>query len=113
MKPSMAVLIASLTFLINVPDLTPLQSKLFSLLNNYTDVLYTGQTHEQSQELTKMAALHALNHVYKTRDRIMKNNEKIKRSQDYGTDIGYLLTFTYLLSGICAIRDSRAPKCWS
>ncbi|KAJ3086507.1 hypothetical protein HK102_013019 [Quaeritorhiza haematococci] len=55
-----------------------LQRSLFPLMNSYRDVLFSTQTLDNSAALRRMYCLHAVNHVFKTRDRILKNNAKIK-----------------------------------
>lgn len=61
----------------NVP-FTPLQQHLFPYLNNYNSLLFNTETHNNASVLRHLYALHALNHVYKTRDRVLKNTAKIK-----------------------------------
>ena len=51
-----------------------LQQTLFPLINNYIDVFYPFESYKNAHELREMFALHALNHVLKTRDRIIANN---------------------------------------
>ncbi|KAF9187162.1 rRNA-binding ribosome biosynthesis protein utp25 [Haplosporangium sp. Z 767] len=60
---------------------TPLQQALFDPLNEYRDILFTNRTMHNAKELRNLYALHALNHVYKTRDRILKNTGKLQRHQ--------------------------------
>lgn len=60
------------------PPLSQLQAHIFSVINSYTDMLFTQQTHANSKEIRHIIAIHAVNHILKTRDRILKNNEKIK-----------------------------------
>ncbi|KAH7633094.1 U3 small nucleolar RNA-associated protein 25 [Sordaria sp. MPI-SDFR-AT-0083] len=49
------------------------------LLFNYQDMLYCNRTVASSESIRRMACLHALNHVFKTRDRVIKNNTKLQR----------------------------------
>ncbi|KAJ3317262.1 hypothetical protein HDV06_001818 [Boothiomyces sp. JEL0866] len=60
---------------------TPLQSKLFESLNSYSDLFYSNETFEMQDDIRHLLALHTLNHVYKTRDRVLKNNAKLKADQ--------------------------------
>ncbi|KAG0261853.1 rRNA-binding ribosome biosynthesis protein utp25, partial [Mortierella polycephala] len=60
---------------------TPLQQALFDPLNEYRDILFTSRTMQNTKELRNLYVLHALNHVYKTRDRILKNTGKLQRHQ--------------------------------
>ncbi|KAJ3330292.1 rRNA-binding ribosome biosynthesis protein utp25 [Blyttiomyces sp. JEL0837] len=62
-------------------DLSKLQSAIYPLLSTYRDMLFTLQSHQNAAELRNAYLLHAVNHVFRTRDRILKNNEKLK-SQD-------------------------------
>ncbi|KAJ3269432.1 rRNA-binding ribosome biosynthesis protein utp25 [Terramyces sp. JEL0728] len=57
---------------------TPLQSKLFETINAYSDLFYANETFEMQDDIRHLIALHTLNHVYKTRDRVLKNNAKLK-----------------------------------
>ncbi|USW58279.1 Putative U3 small nucleolar RNA-associated protein [Septoria linicola] len=49
---------------------------------NYTDVLLGNRTPRNAGSLRSMAAYHAVNHVLKGRDRIIKNNERLARAED-------------------------------
>ncbi|EAA32398.1 DUF1253-domain-containing protein [Neurospora crassa] len=49
------------------------------LLFNYQDMLYCNRSVASSESIRRMACLHALNHVFKTRDRVIKNNTKLQR----------------------------------
>ncbi|KAF2202462.1 DUF1253-domain-containing protein [Delitschia confertaspora ATCC 74209] len=49
---------------------------------NYQSVLYGSRTVKNAPRLRHIAALHALNHIFKTRDRIIKNNAKVSTAQD-------------------------------
>lgn len=53
----------------------------------YTDVMFGGRTPELSTQLRETACLHALNHVFKTRDRVLQHNEKLaKQGEDATTE---------------------------
>ncbi|CAG8451384.1 10406_t:CDS:10 [Acaulospora morrowiae] len=64
-----------------------LQSRLFHHFNKYRDVLFSNRSLENSREIRRVYALHALNHVFKTRHRVLKNNTKITRAHSTGKDI--------------------------
>ncbi|KAJ3290825.1 hypothetical protein HK104_006505 [Borealophlyctis nickersoniae] len=67
---------------------TPLQLRLFQTVNSYPDVLYSNESHANSKEIRHLYALHAVNHIFKTRDRVLKNSAKLKDSGD--DDVGEL-----------------------
>lgn len=55
---------------------------------NYTDVIYANRNLKNSSRLRDLSCLHALNHVFKTRDRVLKNNEKLRaQSGDDALDL--------------------------
>lgn len=56
---------------------SPLQRELFSIMNNYMDLVYTEETHENSQEIRKVYCLHVINHVVKTRNTVLKHNSSL------------------------------------
>lgn len=58
---------------------TDIQKQILPLLNTYRDMLYHTQSHQNTKEIRMAYCLHALNHCYKTRDRILKNTLKIKQ----------------------------------
>ncbi|KAG7414247.1 U3 small nucleolar RNA-associated protein 25 [Fusarium oxysporum f. sp. rapae] len=66
-----------------IGDFDALQRTLGPLIFNYNDVLFCDRTVRNSDSLRELACLHALNHVFKTRDRVIKNNYKLaKEGQD-------------------------------
>ncbi|EXK39623.1 hypothetical protein FOXG_05440 [Fusarium oxysporum f. sp. lycopersici 4287] len=66
-----------------IGDFDALQRNLGPLIFNYNDVLFCDRTLQNSDSLRELACLHALNHVFKTRDRVIKNNYKLaKEGQD-------------------------------
>jgi U3 small nucleolar RNA-associated protein 25 len=50
---------------------------LAPLVFNHYDTLFCERTISNSSALRRMACLHALNHVFKTRDRVIKNNARL------------------------------------
>lgn len=77
-------------------DLSQFQQVLYSYINEYRDIFYFKDDYSISSfqsdiersdsidgregEIRRLLCLHALNHVFKTRDLILKNNQKIKAS---------------------------------
>ncbi|KAK5661371.1 hypothetical protein OQA88_11270 [Cercophora sp. LCS_1] len=51
-------------------------------LFNYHDLLFCNRTTANAQSIRRLTCLHALNHVFKTRDKIIKNNNKLARSEN-------------------------------
>ncbi|KAJ3164602.1 hypothetical protein HDU88_005249 [Geranomyces variabilis] len=62
----------------NLAAFTPLQSPLLAHLLAHQDVLFARQTHQNTPEIRNAYALHALNHVFTTRDRVLKNTAKLR-----------------------------------
>ncbi|KAI9310561.1 hypothetical protein BX666DRAFT_2004798 [Dichotomocladium elegans] len=67
---------------------TPLQQRLFRYLSEYRDMLYCNRTIENASEIRNTYLLHALNHIYKTNNHIVKNNSKIAAAFKENKDIG-------------------------
>ncbi|KAJ4265408.1 rRNA-binding ribosome biosynthesis protein utp25 [Fusarium torreyae] len=66
-----------------ISEFDAVQRTLSPLLFNYNDVLFCDRTVRNSDSLRELTCLHALNHVFKTRDRVIKNNYKLaKEGQD-------------------------------
>lgn len=54
-----------------------LQNELFSIINNYQDLNYGERSFENGEEIRFVYTLHAVNHVLKTRIKILHHNAKI------------------------------------
>ncbi|CEP10770.1 hypothetical protein [Parasitella parasitica] len=67
---------------------TPLQDHLFCQMNNYRDIVFCNRSLSNAKEIRNAYALHALNHITKTRDRVLKNNAKLSKAQKEGADAG-------------------------
>ncbi|KAH3677029.1 hypothetical protein WICMUC_001935 [Wickerhamomyces mucosus] len=56
-------------------------SEIFQMLLDpmfsYNDIIFPYNSHKKIPEYRKLYSLHVLNHIYKTRDRILKNNTKL------------------------------------
>ncbi|CCC68707.1 hypothetical protein NCAS_0B06230 [Naumovozyma castellii] len=63
--------------------LGPLQKELVDPMFQYRDILCEYSSYEKDEdEYRDLYALHALNHVYKTRDRILKDNGRLQDNSD-------------------------------
>ncbi|KAI8097867.1 uncharacterized protein B0P05DRAFT_522396 [Gilbertella persicaria] len=67
---------------------TPLQDRLFNQMNNYRDVVYCNRNLNNAKEIRNTYLLHAINHITKTRDHVLKNNAKLSKAQKEGKDLG-------------------------
>lgn len=45
---------------------TPLQEKLFPIINEYNDLYFDNKTIENDEELRDIYVLHTINHVFKS-----------------------------------------------
>lgn len=63
----------------NYNTLTPLQSELFSIMNGYQDLYYPNRSLNIVEDLRVVYCLHILNHLLKTRSRIIKHNSRISQ----------------------------------
>ncbi|KAK2158865.1 hypothetical protein LSH36_162g02012 [Paralvinella palmiformis] len=62
--------------------LTGFQQSLFNVLNSYQDLYFPERNFDNGEELRLVYCLHALNHVAKTRNRVINHNLKIKAKKD-------------------------------
>ncbi|KAI5969586.1 UTP25 [Candida margitis] len=67
-------------------DFTKLDSILLQPLLNYQDVNYQYKSFT-NKSYRKLYAMHALNHIYKTRDRIIKNTAKLHHASEANQDL--------------------------
>ncbi|XP_076234482.1 U3 small nucleolar RNA-associated protein 25 homolog [Calliopsis andreniformis] len=65
----------------NTSPLTSLQKELFSVINNYQDLYYPERTFANAGQIRFIYCLHAINHVLKTRTKILHHNAKITKSK--------------------------------
>ncbi|KAI8966593.1 DUF1253-domain-containing protein [Daldinia sp. FL1419] len=61
------------------PTFDKLEQVLYPLTFAYHDMLFCGRTAKNAEKLRRMACLHSINHVFKTRDRVIKNNAKLAK----------------------------------
>lgn len=65
---------------------TPLQKDLFSIFNNYQDLYYPERTYTNADEIRYIYCLHVVNHMLKTRTKIIHHNAKLARKSDLSDD---------------------------
>lgn len=56
---------------------TELQSEILSIANNYQDIYYPQRTHSNGAELQFIYCLHSINHILKTRAKVLNHNSKL------------------------------------
>lgn len=61
------------------PHLDKLEQVLYPITFGYSDLLFCGRTPKNADKLRRMTCLHALNHIFKTRDRVIKNNARLAK----------------------------------
>ncbi|AQZ14355.1 UTP25 (YIL091C) [Zygosaccharomyces parabailii] len=63
--------------------LSALQKKIVDPIFQYRDLLYECNDYEQDEDQYRdLYTIHVLNHVYKTRDRILKDNQRLATNPD-------------------------------
>ncbi|RWS26688.1 Digestive organ expansion factor-like protein [Leptotrombidium deliense] len=62
-------------------DLSEFQLQLLSVCESYKDFLFNERTFENGEDIRFVYSMHALNHVLKTRTRIIHHNSKIKNNE--------------------------------
>uniref|UniRef100_A0A1B6LTA9 U3 small nucleolar RNA-associated protein 25 homolog n=2 Tax=Graphocephala atropunctata TaxID=36148 RepID=A0A1B6LTA9_9HEMI len=68
-------------------QLTSLQKELFSVINNYQDLYYPERTLDNGEEVRFVYCLHAINHVLKTRLKVVHHNTRLANKQDAKGDV--------------------------
>jgi Protein of unknown function (DUF1253). len=66
----------------NVDPLTSLQRELLSVINNYQDLYYPERTQKNGEEIRFIYCLHLVNHILKTRTKILHHNNKLLNKDD-------------------------------
>ena len=69
-------------------SLNPLQNELFAAMTTYKDLYFCQQSMGNLEEIRLVYVLHALNHMLKTRRKILKNNEKLSKDKSVGEKTG-------------------------
>lgn len=62
--------------------MTPLQKELFAIMNNYQDLYYPERTFTNADEIRFTYCLHVVNHMLKTRTKILHHNAKLSKKSD-------------------------------
>ncbi|KAK7071363.1 hypothetical protein SK128_001398 [Halocaridina rubra] len=60
---------------------TERQKEIFAILSNYSDFYYPEATHEKYEEIRTVYAVHVINHVLKTRKKVLRHNSKLQKSK--------------------------------
>lgn len=60
-------------------DFNSLHRDLSSSIYSYKDILLSERTPSNADDLRKLTCIHVLNHLYKTRDRVIKNNARMAK----------------------------------
>ena len=71
-----------------MPPMDELSGNLAFNLFNYRDILFPHRTLGNGEVLRKLACLHAINHVFKIRDVVIKDNARLAR-EDAQEDVEY------------------------
>jgi U3 small nucleolar RNA-associated protein 25 len=70
------------------PELDNTEKAFASNMFAYQDVLFGGRTVQNASTMRKLTCLHALNLVFKTRDRVLKNNARLAK-ENTNPDVEY------------------------
>ncbi|TEY55727.1 hypothetical protein BOTCAL_0230g00200 [Botryotinia calthae] len=68
------------------PTFDALEKSIAPLIFGYQDLLFTERNTSNAESLRRLTCLHAVNHVFKTRDRVIKNNSRLAR-EDSSDDL--------------------------
>lgn len=61
---------------------SPFQAELFSIINNYQDLYFPQTTFSNLEEIRFTYCLHAVNHILKTRLKVIHHNAKLKLKEE-------------------------------
>lgn len=59
--------------------LTPLQNEITSIISNYQDFYFPHRTFQNGEEIRLSYAMHALDHILKTRTKVLHHNAKLSK----------------------------------
>lgn len=62
--------------------LTDLQAEIFSIASNYQDIYVPQRTLQNGEEIRFVYCLHALNHILRTRTKILQHNAKLAKANE-------------------------------
>ena len=63
-------------------QLSEVQRAIAAPTFRYSDMLFGARTTKNASDIRSLMCLHALNHIFKTRDRVIKNNARILKDAD-------------------------------
>ncbi|XP_022164536.1 digestive organ expansion factor homolog [Myzus persicae] len=72
----------------NIKNLSQFQLELLSIITRYHDFSYTERNFDNAEELRYCYCIHAINHVLKSRDIVVENNDKQDGDEDELRDQG-------------------------
>lgn len=61
---------------------TTFQGELFSIINNYQDLYFPGRTYDNAEAIRYVYCLHAVNHILKTRTKVLHHNARLSKKDD-------------------------------
>lgn len=61
---------------------SPLQMEIFSIINNYQDFYYPHRTYDNAEKIRFIYCLHAINHILKTRTKVLHHNARLTNKDD-------------------------------
>ena len=62
-----------------LPSLTGVDAWIGETILNYQDLLFTDRNSTNASNIKKVVCLHVLNHIFKTRDRILRNSARLAK----------------------------------
>ncbi|OCL03616.1 DUF1253 domain-containing protein [Glonium stellatum] len=65
-----------------IGDFDELEQAIVPYVFDYRDVIFGARSVKNAERLRQITCLHALNHLFKTRDRVIKNNARATREQE-------------------------------
>jgi U3 small nucleolar RNA-associated protein 25 len=75
----------------HIPFYSPLEQAIAPYIFNYTDLFFTARTPQNADSFIDLSCLHALNHVLKGRDKVIKNNARLAHAtgEDDAADLDF------------------------